>query len=45
LGVISAALAGDLTPWSPAVGAVAGAAIGEYALRLLRGQQRATDAD
>jgi uncharacterized membrane protein YfcA len=49
LGVISAALAGDLTPWSLAVGAalgaVAGAAIGEYALRSLRGRERATDAD
>jgi hypothetical protein len=49
LGVISAPLAGDLTPWSLAVGAalggVAGAAIGEYALRSLRGRERATDAD
>lgn len=46
LGIIVAALAGDLTPWSLAVGValggVAGAAIGEYALRSLRGLDRAT---
>lgn len=40
LGVIVAALAGDLTPWSLAVaaalGAVVGAAIGEYAMRAMR---------
>jgi len=49
LGIISAALAGDLTPWSlaggAALGAVAGAAVGQYALRSLRRRGRAPDAD
>jgi hypothetical protein len=48
LGVIFATLAGDLTPWSLAVGAalgaVTGAAIGEYAMRSLRGRERPKDA-
>jgi hypothetical protein len=49
LGVIGATLDGDLTPSALAtgatLGAVAGAAIGQYAMRSLRGRERATDAD
>jgi hypothetical protein len=48
LGVIFATLAGGVTARSLAVGAalgaVAGAAVGEYAMRSLRGRQRAKDA-